>query len=196
MGTIVHKRKRNENKVRKESKKTYNELQSTTLKDTIFMEFNTNYPNGTLKDMQNVVKKYRPNATDTANYLYGWKILNDPDVKQRISKRNKKRLMSTQLSYEEKLVYLTGVVLGYIEPDAETKDRLKALDIANKMEGQYVNTNVNINKNMTLDEERALAKKRIDQILGLEPIEAEVKEVSSETIEESERVLSNEQYTE
>lgn len=196
MGAIVHKRKRNENKVRKESKKTYNELQSTTLKDTIFMEFNTNYPNGTLKDMQNVVKKYRPNATDTANYLYGWKILNDPDVKQRISKRNKKRLMSTQLSYEEKLVYLTGVVLGYIEPDAETKDRLKALDIANKMEGQYVNTNVNINKNMTLDEERALAKKRIDQILGLEPIETEVKEVSSETIEESERVLSNEQYTE
>lgn len=191
MGAIVNKRKRNENKVRKESKKTYNELQSTTLKDTIFMEFNTNYPNGTLKDMQNIVKKYRPNATDTANYLYGWKILNDPDVKQRISKRNKKRLMSTQLSYEEKLVYLTGVVLGYIEPDAETKDRLKALDIANKMEGQYVNTNVNINKNMSLDEERALAKKRIDQILGLEPIETEVQEVSSETVEEL-----NEQYTE
>ena len=80
-------------------------------------------------------------------------------------------------------MYLTGVIMGDIEPDAETKDRLKALDIANKMEGVYVNKNVNINQNLTIEDERAIVERRIRQVLG-EPIDVEVKEVSSENVEE------------
>lgn len=183
MGELVQKKTRQKNKARKDKTKTYSQIQEMNLKDRIFMEFMETCPDGTVKDMQQIVKKYRPQATDSANYLYGWKVLNDSDVKNRISKRNHHRLKAKQLSYEEKLMYLTGVIMGDIEPDAETKDRLKALDIANKMEGVYVNKNVNINQNLTIEDERAIVERRIRHVLG-EPIDVEVKEVSSENVEE------------
>lgn len=181
MGQIVKKKARNKNLAR--HVKTYNEISRDNLKDMIFMEFYNTYPNGTLKDMQKVVQKYRPDVSENNNYLYGWRILNDPDVKHRVSQRNYKRLKSTRLTYEEKLAYLTGVIMGDIEPDAETKDRLKALDIANRMEGVYVNTNVNVNQTLSIEDERAIVERRLRQVLG-EPIETEVKEVSSEVVQD------------
>lgn len=180
MGQLVSKTKRKPN-APKSKVKTYNEINANNLKDTIFMEFYNKYPNGTLKDMQSVVQKYRPNASPNNNYMYGWRILNDPDVKHRVSQRNYKRMKATRLTYEEKLAYLTGVIMGDIEPDAETKDRLKALDIANRMEGVYVNTNVNVNQTLSIEDERAIVERRLRQVLG-EPIETEVKEVYSEVL--------------
>lgn len=185
MGKYVGKKTRSKAKITKSQTKTYNALQYENLKDKIFMEFYNTYPNGTLKDMQAVVTKYRPDSTPTNNYMYGWRILNDPDVKRRIQKRNAKRLAETKLSYEEKLTYLTGVIMGDIEPDAETKDRLRALDIANRMEGVYVNTNVNLNKSLSIEDERAIVERRIRSVLG-EPVDVEAKVVESETVEKEE----------
>ena len=46
-----------------------------------------------------------------------------------------------------------------------------------------MNKNVNINQNLTIEDERAIVERRIRQVLG-EPIDVEVKEVSSENVEE------------
>ena len=77
MGELVQKKTRQKNKARKDKTKTYSQIQEMNLKDRIFMEFMETCPDGTVKDMQQIVKKYRPQATDSANYLYGWKVLND-----------------------------------------------------------------------------------------------------------------------
>ena len=51
----------------------------------------------------------------------------------------------------------------------------------NKMEGVYVNKSLNVNQNISIDEEREIIQKRLNQLLAKD---TEVKEVEKETIDE------------
>lgn len=56
MGELVQKKTRQKNKARKDKTKTYSQIQEMNLKDRIFMEFMETCPDGTVKDMQQIVK--------------------------------------------------------------------------------------------------------------------------------------------
>lgn len=168
MGEIVHKRSRKKKNQPKSQIKTFKQMSSDNLKERIYVEYMKRGGHDSGVCMTDIVCEFRPNATRQANSLYGWRILNDPDVKKRLSSRNGKRIERTILSYEERLQYLTSILMGEIEPDAETKDRLRALDIMNRMEGIYVNNNVNVNytSKLSVDQEREIVQNRLNNLLG------------------------------
>lgn len=181
MGKYVKRRERAKYNQREDKTKTAFQLETESLKDRIYMEYmkQGGFDNGVC--MTDVVCKFRPNRSRNANWIYGYRILNDPDVKRRIQVRNAKRIYSSKLDFQDRINYLTGVILGEIELDAEAKDRLKAVDIMNKMEGVYVNKSLNVNQNISIDEEREIIQKRLNQLLAKD---TEVKEVEKETIDE------------
>lgn len=178
------RRKRCQNKIRKDTVKSYREICSDNLKQRIYIEYmkRGGYDNNVC--MTDIVCEFRPDINRNANAVFGWRILNDPEVKRKLSARVGMRKNADILSYDERLQYLTAVLMGEIEPDAETKDRLRALDIMNRMEGIYVNNNVNVNytSQLSVDQEREIVQNRLNNLLG--SVDAEI--VKEETVGESE----------
>lgn len=184
MGQYVNRRKRDKRKTPKTLVKTSHQIESDNLKDKIYLEYmkQGGYESGA--NITEICCQYRPNATRQANVMYGWRILNDPDIKQRFSNKMTKRREKDILSFDERLQFLTSVVMGDVQVNAEAKDLLRAIDLMNRMEGVYVNNNVNMNINQTLtvDQQRDIVQQRLNLILG-GSIDGEV--VNEETVEET-----------
>ncbi len=130
------------------------------------------------------MKSVIPNLTDNQAYQRGYKILKKPEIRKRINDTTRMRKNRAILSVEERRQWLSDNVV-----DEEDKlifsDRLKALKELNRMDGiGQSNTSINIGtmNNLTIDEKRVLARKSINEVLGIEDeyIDVEVEEHDEE----------------
>lgn len=169
---LVDKKKRNKTTFPKLSA---HQLEADELKERIYLEYMKQGGYSGPLTMTDIVMKHRPGISRNTAATYGWRILNNPDIKRKIIEKNSKRREKQIMKFEERLQYLTDVIMQEIEPDAETKDRLKAVDMMNRMEGVYVNNNVNVNysNNLSIEQERDIVQRRLNQLLG-KTIEGEV----------------------
>lgn len=122
---------------------------------------------------RDAVRSVYPNATPT-KCTQMWKKVEDSDyVRTLAMNRVKKRNSRSYMSVEERKSYLTDVILGEREPDAETKDRLKAIQILNNMEGIGTPTvlaqqnNISMTQNISVEDKRSIINERLNEILGI-----------------------------
>lgn len=121
-----------------------------------------------------------PELTDKQAIERGRYILKKSDVRKRLMDTTRMRKKRAILSVEDRRQWLSDNVV-----DEEEKlifsDRLKALKELNRMDGiGQSNTSINIGtmNNLTIDEKRVLARKSINEVLGIEDeyIDVEVEE--------------------
>lgn len=155
---------------RKKKKKTLEEMHEDGNLVLIYDEWCRNGGN-----KRDAVRSVYPNATPT-KCTQMWKKVEDSEyVRTLAMNRVKKRNSRSYMSVEERKSYLTDVILGDIEPDAETKDRLKAIQILNSMEGigtptflaQQNNISMNSQTNISVEDKRMLINERLNEILGM-----------------------------
>ena len=70
------------------------------------------------------------------------RLMADNKVRARVQELRDKVALASVMSAQERLEWLTGIVKDVEE---RTENKLKAVDIMNKMQGEYVQTNVNLN---------------------------------------------------
>lgn len=123
---------------------------------------------------RDAVRSVYPNATPT-KCTQVWKKVEDSEyVRTLAMNRVKKRNSRSYMSVEERKSYLTDVILGEREPDAETKDRLKAIQILNNMEGIGTPTvlaqqnNISMTQNISVEDKRSIINERLNEILGIQ----------------------------
>lgn len=73
--------------------------------------------------------------SDNAIYREASLLMDNPKVAQRFSELKKELDKPTIMSAQKRLEWLTGIVQ---KEDESTGDKLKAIDIMNKMQGEYV----------------------------------------------------------
>lgn len=119
------------------------------------------------------VKKFKPDISD-ARARDIWKKVERSDTVRTVAKnRINKRTSRSYMNVEERKAFLTEVILGEREPDAETKDRLKAIQILNNMEGIgtpqiLAQQNIQMNQtNISVEDKRTIINQRLNEILGI-----------------------------
>lgn len=75
------------------------------------------------------------NMSDNAIYREASLLINNPKVTQRIKELRDELAKPTIMSAQERLEWLTQLIKS---EDESTSDKLKAADIMNKMQGEYV----------------------------------------------------------
>lgn len=75
------------------------------------------------------------NMTDNSIYVNASKLVNDAKVAQRIKELREQLAKPSIMSAQERLEWLTGLIKSEEE---STTDKLRAADIMNKMQGEYV----------------------------------------------------------
>lgn len=120
------------------------------------------------------VKKIRPEITSDSRARDIWRKVENSDTVRTVAKnRINKRTSRSYMSVEERKAFLTEVILGEREPDAETKDRLKAIQILNNMEGIgtpqiLAQQNIQMNQtNISVEDKRTIINQRLNEILGI-----------------------------
>ena len=86
------------------------------------------------------------NMSDNAIYREASLLMSHPKVSQRISDMRNELAKPTIMSAQERLEWLTGLVK---DEETDVNAKLKAVDIMNKMQGEYVNrieAEVNVTK--------------------------------------------------
>lgn len=132
------------------------------------------------------MQKIRPDLSDKSAYNKGYKILNSEKYRTIISERMKKRDQRSVMSVEERRQWLSDHVLN---EDFAMKDRLGCLKELNRMDGIGKSNILNVGSvnNITVEQKRAIAEERINDILGISMaddfLDAEVVE-SEEEVEE------------
>lgn len=104
------------------------------------------------------------NMLDTSIDVEACKLFNDPKIAQRYSELIERAATASVMTAQERLEYLTGIVYGTeqevikgliegveveYERPADLNTRMKAIDIMNKMQGEYVQKiegNLNVTK--------------------------------------------------
>lgn len=150
----------------------------------IYNEWCTNGMN-----IREAVRSVYPNATPT-KCTQIWKKVEESDYVRRLAvNRVNKRNSRSYMSVEERKSYLTDVIVGDREPDAETSERLKAIQILNNMEGIGTPTilaqqnNISTTNNISVEDKRALINERLNEILGIQTvIEQEEEEEQEEEL--------------
>lgn len=128
------------------------------------------------------VKKIRPDISDSRARDIWRKVENSDTVRTVAKNRINKRTSRSYMNVEERKAFLTEVILGEREPDAETKDRLKAIQILNNMEGIgtpqiLAQQNIQMNQtNISVEDKRTIINQRLNEILGISSDEEERKE--------------------
>ena len=91
------------------------------------------------------------NMSDNAIYREASLLVDNPKVAQRIQELRDKIANEKIMSAQKRMEWLTELILG---EDASYSDRLKAIDIMNKMQGEYVQkveADVNSKVNITVE---------------------------------------------
>lgn len=137
-------------------------------------------------------------GSDLALKAKGKELLQRPDLQQAIMKfqEKNKQKEGALLSKVDKMEFLASIVRNSdpyeratiddygqeVQPDPPTMaERLKALDMYNKMEGEY-HTNINVNHNLSMSE--LILSSFVDNNRKLEDIEADYLELKSGESEE------------
>lgn len=100
---------------------------------TFCQEYIKNGNNGTKAYM----KAYKKCTEETARRNAS-KLLTNTDVQEYIHSLQNKVEKKSIMSAEERMEFLTKVISGKIDDKVYMGDKLKALDILNKMSGEYV----------------------------------------------------------
>ena len=95
------------------------------------------------------------NMSDDAIYVEASKLVDNPKVSIRITELRDKAASSKIMSAIQRKEWLTNVING----SDTTSDKMKAMDILNKMDGQYT-TKVEANVQMTYEDK---LKEMIDE---------------------------------
>lgn len=169
---------------RKKEKKSLKEIHEDGNLVLIYNEWCTNGMN-----IREAVRSVYPNATPT-KCTQIWKKVEESDYVRRLAvNRVNKRNSRSYMSVEERKSYLTDVIVGDREPDAETSERLKAIQILNNMEGIGTPTilaqqnNISTTNNISVEDKRALINERLNEILGIQTvIEQEEEEEQEEEL--------------
>ena len=97
------------------------------------------------------------NMSDNAIYCEASKLVDNPKIAQRLQEMREKLASPSIMTANERLEWLTALILSAEE---STTDKLRAADIMNKMQGQYVQkieaevqTETTINIELVDDEE-------------------------------------------
>lgn len=75
------------------------------------------------------------NMSDNAIYVEASLLMDDPKIAQRLTELRSQVMKSTIMSAQERMEWLTDLIKNTNEG---TTDRLRAIDIINKMTGEYV----------------------------------------------------------
>lgn len=75
------------------------------------------------------------NMSDNAIYVEASLLMDDPKIAQRLTELRNQMMKSTIMSAQERMEWLTDLIKNTNEG---TTDRLRAIDIINKMTGEYV----------------------------------------------------------
>ncbi len=75
------------------------------------------------------------NMSDNAIYREASVLMTNPNIAQRVNELREQMASATIMSAKERLEWLTAVICDNGEP---TANKLKAADIMNKMQGEYV----------------------------------------------------------
>lgn len=135
------------------------------------------------------MQKIRPDLSDKSAYNKGYKILNSEKYRTIISERMKKRDQRSVMSVEERRLWLSEHILNQ---DFAMKDRLGCLKELNRMDGIGKSNILNVGSvnNITVEQKRAIAEERINDILGISMaddfLDAEVVEREEEVEEDNE----------
>ena len=135
------------------------------------------------------MQKIRPDLSDKSAYNKGYKILNSDKYRTTISERMKKRDQRSVMSVEERRLWLSEHILNQ---DFAMKDRLGCLKELNRMDGIGKSNILNVGSvnNITVEQKRAIAEERINDILGISMaddfLDAEVIESEEEVEEDNE----------
>ena len=99
-------------------------------------EYVKNGNNGTKAYM----KAYKCNKETTAR-INASKLLTNTNILEYIKELQEKLEDKSIMSAKERMIFLTGVITGVVkennELEAEVNDKMKAVDILNKMSGEY-----------------------------------------------------------
>lgn len=95
------------------------------------------------------------NMSDNAIYREASLLVDSPKISQRIAELREKLTKSTIMTAQERLEWLTKLIQNTEEG---TTDRLRAIDLMNKMQGEYVqkveaNVNTDISINIELSDD-------------------------------------------
>lgn len=93
------------------------------------------------------------NMSDNSIYVNASKLVSDTKIAQRIKELREQLATPNIMTAQKRLEWLTEAIA---DKDVNVNDKLKAIDIMNKMQGEYVqkvvadvDTNVNINIELT-----------------------------------------------
>ena len=75
------------------------------------------------------------NMTDNSIYVNASKLVSDAKVAQRLKELREQLAKPSIMSAQERLEWLTQLIMS---KDESTTDKLRAADIMNKMQGEYV----------------------------------------------------------
>lgn len=125
------------------------------------------------------MQKIRPDLSDKSAYNKGYKILNSPLFRNVIHERVKKRDQRSVMTVEQRRQWLSDNIQ---DERKDMKDRLGCLKELNRMDGIGKSNILNVGSvnNITVEQKRAIAEERINDILGInmgsEFLDAEVVE--------------------
>ena len=100
---------------------------------TFCQEYIKNGNNGTKAYM-----KVYPDSSEESAMVGASRLLRNVKVQEYLQSLQKKVERKSIMSAEERMEFLTKVVNGNVEDKLYMGDKLKALDILNKMSGEYV----------------------------------------------------------
>ena len=100
---------------------------------TFCQEYIKNGNNGTKAYM-----KVYPDSSEESAMVGASRLLRNAKVQEYLQSLQKKVEKKSIMSAEERMEFLTKVVTGNVEDKLYMGDKLKALDILNKMSGEYV----------------------------------------------------------
>lgn len=133
------------------------------------------------------MQKICPNLSDKSAYNKGYKILNSPKFRNVIHERVKKRDQRSVMTVEQRRQWLSDNIQ---DEEKDMKDRLGCLKELNRMDGIGKSNILNVGSvnNITVEQKRAIAEERINDILGInmgsEFLDAEVIEHEEDSNEE------------
>lgn len=131
--------------------------------------------NKPVEAVRTVLERPDMSITEARNF-WNNRVETSETVRRIAMNRVNKRKSRAYMNIEERKAFLTEVILGEREADAETKDRLKAIQILNNMEGIGTPTfmaqqnTLNLTQNsvsVTVEDKRNFINQRLNEILGI-----------------------------
>lgn len=124
------------------------------------------------KSIGAIVLEYFPYMKPDTAKMYGWRILNSPEVKEQLRKKMHKREYNSVLSIEERRQYLSDIIMGVLDLDADLSDKLKCLKLLNDMDGIGTSQfSINVNNEISMQDKRKITEQTVNKLLGVQEAE-------------------------